>query len=111
MVKRPPFSLTGNHSLQNYIASWRSGTQPMTLIAKISATTAGYAADAIRQPRRISSVAQAEDIRLDADRNTKRAETGDPTTDPLIQAARSEERRVGKECVRPGRSRGSPSTK
>lgn len=59
----------------------------MTIIATISAVTAAYAADAARQPRRISSGAQAEDIRLDADRNARRAETGDPTLAQLIPAA------------------------
>jgi len=59
----------------------------MTLVHTISANTAAYAADAIRQPRRISSKAQAEDVRLDADRGALRAETGDPAVDQLIPAA------------------------
>ncbi len=58
----------------------------MTLVYSVSANTAAYAGDAIRQPRRISSKAQAEDVRLDADRDALRAETGDPAVDQLIPA-------------------------
>lgn len=56
----------------------------MTLVLSISANTAAYAADAIRQPRRISSKAQAEDIRIDSERGARRTAAGDPTTDQLM---------------------------
>ena len=56
----------------------------MTLILSVSAHTAVYAADAIRQPRRISSKAQAEDIRVDAERGVRRLVAGDPKAEPLL---------------------------
>ncbi|MCJ8520598.1 hypothetical protein ABID21_003518 [Pseudorhizobium tarimense] len=59
----------------------------MTLVLSVSANTAAYAAEALKPARRLSAKAQAEDIRLTADRGALRAETGDATVDQLIPAA------------------------
>ncbi len=59
----------------------------MTLVLSVSANTAAYASDAMKPARRLSLKDQVEDIRLSADRNALRAETGDPTIDQLIPAA------------------------
>jgi hypothetical protein len=59
----------------------------MTLVLSISANTAAYASDAMKPARRLSVKDRAEDIRLAADRNALRAETGDPTIEQLIPAS------------------------
>ena len=59
----------------------------MTLVLSVSANAAAYAAEALKPARRLSAKAQAEDIRITADRGALCAETGDPTIDQLIPAA------------------------
>ena len=60
----------------------------MTLVGSVSANTAAYAADAIRQPRRISAKDHVADTKADAERNARRAENvSDPATPGLVPPA------------------------
>src|SRR3546814_12736834 len=104
MIRRPPRS-TRTDTLFPYTTLFRSvRAEAVVLSSELPGRTSAYETSDVR-PQVNGLILQrlfTEGDQVQAGQALYRI---DPAT---YEAQRSEERRVGKECVRPGRTRGSP---